>query len=528
MRSRNLGARLAALAGSFVVLAGVGSTLGAAPAAARMNSGASLTSHSPSTCGCEPPFTIEKLQEIAGSKAGFTKSRLTGAIGQTVDYEIVVLNTGAVSQTLSEFTDPHCDEGTISGGTSRVLPEASTTYTCSHVLNGLGIFTNVASVTGTPLVGMPVTRTSNEVVVEVPSQPPPPPAPSFTIEKLQEIAGSGKGFTTSSLTGAVGQTVDYQILVNNTGNEALNLSTPIDEHCDNGTLAGGPAEGLLVPAASTTYTCSRALPSEGQYANEATITGTPVGGAPITHTSNQVVVEVPPPHHEAPAPPGKVSFSIEKLQQVAGGPVTSAKIAGVAAGSAVAYEIIVKNTSNQAITLSNFSDAHCDAGTVAGGPGTAAVAPGFSTTYTCRHVMGAEKTYVNVASVTGSAPGTAPVSKSSNQVEVEEPKQEVQCFAESHPRLRGASGAKRSPFTVQLIGGAGLAQVTFYLDGRKLKTVKQAQAKRGRFAVKIDPRKLRYGLHTLKVKLLTNNSACPASPLSSRFVDPPPKPPPPG
>src|SRR5207248_3033622 len=129
--------------------------------------------------------------------------------------EIMVTNTGTFPQTLSEFTDPHCDDGTIAGGpgTDRLTPGDSVTYTCGHVLDAAGAYTNEARVTATTLCCETLTQTSNQVVVEVPGRPPPPQKPEFTIEKLQEIAGSKAGFTTSPLTGAVGQTVEYQIVV---------------------------------------------------------------------------------------------------------------------------------------------------------------------------------------------------------------------------------------------------------------------------------------------------------------------------
>src|SRR5262249_43318230 len=41
-----------------------------------------------------PGYRIEKQQEIEGNKTGFTTSPVTGKIGQTVDYKIVVTNTG--------------------------------------------------------------------------------------------------------------------------------------------------------------------------------------------------------------------------------------------------------------------------------------------------------------------------------------------------------------------------------------------------------------------------------------------------
>src|SRR6266576_1995345 len=199
MKSRNLAVRLAVVVSSAFALAAVGPALGTAPAAADMNVEGLKPPAIPEIP--EPPevtppepfeFTIEKLQEIAGSGRGFTKSPLIGAIGETVDYEIIVTNTGILSETLV-FTDPQCDAGTIAGGPGegRLTQEGSVTYTCSHVLDAPGAYTNEATVTATRGCGCePLTHISNQVVVKVPA--PPPPKPEFTIEKLQEIADSGR------------------------------------------------------------------------------------------------------------------------------------------------------------------------------------------------------------------------------------------------------------------------------------------------------------------------------------------------
>jgi hypothetical protein len=287
MKRRKPGARLAVLAASTCVIAGFALSSEVAPAVAQGPLGGS--------CACEPAFTIEKRQQIAGSDGGFTSSTLTGATGETVDYEITVENTGIAPETFAEFTDPHCDEGTIAGGpgTNPLAPGESTTYTCSRLLMGPGVYTNEATVTGISIFGIPSTLTSNRVVVEVPA-PPPSPKPAFTIEKRQEIAGSGNGFTTSPLTGPIGGTVDYQITVLNTGNGPLKLSNFTDEQCAAETIAGGPGEASLAVGASTSYTCTRSLPQAGTYLNEATVTGTSGGAAPLTQTSNQVEVVVPP------------------------------------------------------------------------------------------------------------------------------------------------------------------------------------------------------------------------------------------
>jgi hypothetical protein len=120
--------------------------------------------------------------------------------------------------------------------------------------------------------------------------------PAFSIEKLQEIAGSGAGFTRSKLSAKVGETVDYEIVVANTGNESLNLGALSDEHCEG--LSGGPGAAPLEPNQATTYRCQHALSAQdlaaGSYSNTAGDTGTPPkgGGSPIMHSSNTVVVEV--------------------------------------------------------------------------------------------------------------------------------------------------------------------------------------------------------------------------------------------
>ena len=90
----------------------------------------------------------------------------------------------------------------IAGGAAKLAVGASATWTCEHTLTATGEYTNVAVVEGNE-----EPKESNEVVVEVPA------APNFTIEKLQEIAGSGGGFTKNELTGKVGQVVDYRIIV---------------------------------------------------------------------------------------------------------------------------------------------------------------------------------------------------------------------------------------------------------------------------------------------------------------------------
>jgi hypothetical protein len=254
------------------------------------------------SCSPTPALSVEKLQKIAGTTGTFTTAPVSGQVGDTVDYEIVVTNTGNVPLTIDGYdvVDHNCTGIAGGAGSEPLEVGASTTYTCSHVLTEAGSYTNTAEVSGVPPEhdGPPVTSTSNTVLAEA-SSVPVTPEPSMSVEKLQQIVGAGGSYTTSSITGQVGQTVEYEIVVENTGNVPLTLSAFGDPRCDAGTISGGPEGAALPVGGSTTYTCTHVLSAEdqstGSYANTVSVTGTPPSGgvAPITERSNTVVVEVP-------------------------------------------------------------------------------------------------------------------------------------------------------------------------------------------------------------------------------------------
>jgi len=88
--------------------------------------------------------------ERLGSSGNYVRGPLTGKIGQTVEYKIVVTNTGNVSLDV-DLSDPHCDAGTITpSATVTLAPGDSQTYYCSHVLQkGDGPkYTNTATASG--------------------------------------------------------------------------------------------------------------------------------------------------------------------------------------------------------------------------------------------------------------------------------------------------------------------------------------------------------------------------------------------
>jgi hypothetical protein len=122
--------------------------------------------------------------------------------------------------------------------------------------------------------------------------------PAFAIEKTQTIAGSHSGFHAAPIIAEVGQTIEYEIRVTNTGNTVITFGALADPKCDPGTLHGGPPGGILEPGGFARYFCTHALTPEdlaaGSYSNVATIAGTPNGVPEKEETSNTVLAQVVP------------------------------------------------------------------------------------------------------------------------------------------------------------------------------------------------------------------------------------------
>jgi hypothetical protein len=243
-----------------------------------------------------------------------------------------------------------------------------------------------------------------------------------------------------------------------------------------------------------------------------------------------------------PQPTEEPAFTIEKQQEVGGSGFTTAPLSGLL-GETVHYRILVKNTAEVPETLSNFTDQHCDVGTIAGGPGAEALAAGATATFTCTHVLTEVGVYTNQATVTATTVGGTPLTETSNLVEVKVPEGTAPVTQEPNPvkaevppatspkievlpaciqragSLHGASGSKRGTFTVR-ISSSGIAQITFFLDGRKIRTLKASQARHGKFTIKINARTLRVGKHKLTAKVLMQSQYCPAAARSAVFVRP--------
>src|SRR5205823_4504962 len=164
----------------------------------------------------EPALEIKKEQRFEG-EAAYTTAKLSGKLGQKVEYRISVKDTGNTSLSLKPLSDTKCDAGTLIGPSqSPIAPGETATYSCSHVLSSLGAYTNVATVSATPPGEPPISHETPPVEVEVPAEP------ALEIKKEQRFEGEA-AYTTAKLSGKLGQKVEYRISVKDTGNTSLSL-----------------------------------------------------------------------------------------------------------------------------------------------------------------------------------------------------------------------------------------------------------------------------------------------------------------
>jgi uncharacterized repeat protein (TIGR01451 family) len=308
-----------------------------------------------------PKFKIRMRQKIAGSTNRYAAARLLAQLGQTVDYQITVRNTGNVPLTFGALVDENCDAGTIAGGPgeAEVLPHAFTIFTCTHVFTeadkALGVLVNAVTETGTPPEGggSPVTLTSNAVVVQ-----PRPPGVS------QQFGCERAHLVFFDFPKREGNEASIKITVNE-GNER-----PIRVYRSIFTF-NGPGATDAVPLNIEV----------GVFFGGALVTGT------VHYTDNGVERESHRRVFVSCAEGPRLGLSLEKLQKIAGGSeeFTTGIVVG-RIGETVDYEIVATNTGNIPENI-GFEDIGCDEGTIAGGPGATSLEVGESTTYTCDHVL---------------------------------------------------------------------------------------------------------------------------------------------
>ena len=396
-------------------LSAVGSYSNEASIEGNEGTGTKTSNKVTASVAAEPSYSIEKLQKLAG-ESSYGVAEKSGTVGQTVEYKVVVKNTGNVPLKFGALKDSGCS-GISPSSTTELAAGAEESFTCTHTSLAVGSYSNEASIEGNEGTG---TKTSNKVTVKVPAEP------SFTIEKQQKIAGESS-YTTSERSGKAGQTVEYKVIVKNTGNVTLKFSALKDSGCE-GISPSSTTE--LAAGKEESFTCTHKLSAVGSYTNEASIEGNEGTGL---KTSNKVVAKVP----------AEPSFTVEKLQKIAGESSYSTAEKSASGGQTDEYKIVVKNTGNVPLKFGALKDSGCSGIS----PSSATeVAAGAEESFTCTHTFTTIGTYTNEASIEGNE-GTG--TRSSNKVSVKVTAKAAYTI-EKLQRIKGESSYTSSELSAEI------------------------------------------------------------------------------
>ncbi|WP_409994013.1 beta strand repeat-containing protein, partial [Flavobacterium poyangense] len=350
-------------------------------------------------------------------------------VGDRIDYTFVVKNTGNVTLAPVTISDANA---VVSGSLASLAPGAtdSASFTAVHTITladvNSGQVDNVATVTGTPPTGTPVTAKSTDpspiCATCAPKDPtcttcttvPLTASPKVEVsKKATYVDVNGDGIAN------VGDRIDYTFVVKNTGNVSLAPVTITDANAVvSGSLAS-LAPGATDSASFTAvHTITLADVNNGQVDNVATVTGTPPTGAPVTAKSTD-----PSPICATCAPKDPTCTTCTTVPLTASPKVEVSKKAtyvdvngdGIAnVGDRIDYTFVVKNTGNVTLAPVTISDANA----IVSGTLTS-LAPGAtdSASFTAVHTITLADVnngqVDNVATVTGTPPTGAPVTAKS-------------------------------------------------------------------------------------------------------------------
>ena len=242
------------------------------------------------------------------------------APGTVITYSYLVTNTGNVTLTAINVSDPLPNLSPVTCLITPLAPGGSETCTATYTTTQAdvdnGSITNTAIASGLPPTGPPPTTTPSSVTIPATQDP------------HLEIAKAANPNRFSS----AGTPITFSYILTNDGNVTLTGVTVTDPlqglspiSCPNSTLAPG---GLMTCMA--TYTTTQADMDAGGVTNTGTGTGNPPSGPPVTDAMTITTPAISNP-----------SITLDKSASV----TTYA-----AAGSPVTYSYEVTNTGN--VTLS--------------------------------------------------------------------------------------------------------------------------------------------------------------------------------
>ncbi|RKE64969.1 DUF11 domain-containing protein [Microbacterium sp. AG238] len=319
---------------------------------------------------------------ISLEKTGVLATGDRGVAGDTVDYAFTITNDGGVTLTDVTLADPKPGLSSIRFGAWPGAPgvldpgqsvTATATYTVTDADVAAGSIENVATVTGTPPAGDPVSDDAPALVAL------PDPVPAISLEKSGALDGDE---------------IAYTFTATNIGDVTLTKVSIADALPGLSEISYGAwpgASGVLAPGQSVTATATYALTQAdrdaGVVENTATVVGTPPTGDPVTDEDD---VDVP-----VPQAPG---ILLEKT--------------GALEGDVATYTFVVRNAGDVTLRDVSVTDALPGLSAVVYGAWPEAegvLAPGQSVTATATYTLTQADRDAGVVENTATATGTPPV-----------------------------------------------------------------------------------------------------------------------
>ncbi|WP_307530168.1 PKD-like domain-containing protein [Pedobacter sp. W3I1] len=328
-----------------------GSVSNTASVSAKTPAGNTITDISGTASGNDNP-TETPISNT--SSLTFTKvaSAVGMKIGESIDYNFTITNTGSVTLSNLILSDAAVDVGSIKPASIATLaPGASVNVTAKHTLTQIdinqGSFTNQASIKLTDNKGNVINQLSDD-----PSTPAPndatvtklTPSPGFTLTKS----------ATNSATKA-GDVINYNIIFKNTGNVTLTDITLVDANADAGSLTPSNITSVL-PGATINITAKHTVKQSdvnaGGFSNQVS--------ANVKDPKGNAIVKV----SDDPSTPAADDATFTTI--VANPSVRFTKTFANSAGvvKVIEYSIQVTNTGNVTLTDIVVTDEGADLGSI--------------------------------------------------------------------------------------------------------------------------------------------------------------------
>jgi len=340
------------------------------------------------------------------------------------------------------------------------------------------------------------------------------PTCSFSIDKKVALSSDSPVFVDAPVSGplaaSVGDSVTYQITVKNTGTAPLsvNLTDPL---CDASALddgAGHSGNGdVIAVGGSIVYTCKHTVSgNEGANPFENVACATANG---MASNGTGTPVTTPVPGGQKCDDAWVESFPLGQLSAGRGTKYLDSDSSGTKNGDEAGiggFVFYVDYNDNKTLDAGEPAAPSASDGTwtISGiRPGTYNVREMADPNFTCTepltgcsyniHFGGGDTANVGQFGNAPAAQLAAPTEVAPGQIVLGER------ITPGRARLLGPTGCQARAFHAR-ISGTKVARVVFILDGHRIKTLTRKNF-RGTFAVRIDPRRLKIGVHRLVAKV---------------------------